>query len=92
MKINFTVNEVVLTRQVPTYRTVGRVGRYEVPTQQSWAHRSLKSLFALERTCILGTMALNKKKSEEQRANRQNQILSGSLISDIRKKECSKNG
>ena len=36
---------------------------------QSWAHRSLKSLnrfLALEKTCILGAMALNKKKSDEQ--------------------------
>jgi len=52
----------------------------------------LKSLFALERTLILGAMALLKKKSDERRANRQYQILSGSLISNIKKKERSKNG
>ena len=46
-----------------------------------------QSLFALERTGILGVMALNKKKSKERRANWQNQILSGSLMSDIMKKE-----
>ena len=34
--------------------------------EQSWAHRSLKSLFALERTLILGAMALLNKKSEAQ--------------------------
>ena len=41
---------------------------------------------------ILGAMALNEKKSEEQQAKWQNQILSGSLMSDIRIKERSKNG
>ena len=46
-----------------------------------------QSLFALERTFILGTMALIKKKSEERQANWQNQILSGSLVSNIRRKE-----
>ena len=46
-----------------------------------------QSLFALERTMILGAMALNEKKSEEQWANWQNQILIGSLMSDIRKRE-----
>ncbi len=35
---------------------------------QSWAHLTLKSLFVLERTLLLGAMALNKKKSEERRA------------------------
>ena len=51
-----------------------------------------KSLFALERTLILGVMALLNKKSEAQWANWQNQILSGPLMSNIRIKECRKNG
>ena len=46
-----------------------------------------QSFFALERTLILGAMALNTKKSEERQANWQNQILSGPLMSDIRIKE-----
>ena len=61
---------------------IGRAGHITI-----W-NRSI----ALERTLILGAMALNKKKSEERRASWQNQILSGSLMSDIRKKERSKNG
>jgi len=36
---------------------------FEVGFFQSWAHRSLKSLFALERTLILGAMVLNKKRA-----------------------------
>ena len=55
-----------------------------VPVHQSWAHRYLKSL-NLERTLILGAMALNKKKSDEQ--TDKIQILSGLLMSDIRKRE-----
>ena len=48
------------------------------------------SLFeiALERTLILGAMALSKKKRDER--TDKVQILSGSLMSDIRKKERSK--
>ena len=51
-----------------------------------------QSLFALERTMILGAMALNKKKSEERRAKSDEwtnkiQNLSGSLMSDIRRRE-----
>ena len=46
-----------------------------------------QSLFTLERTLISGANERFKKKSEERRANLQNQILSGSLMSDIRKKE-----
>ena len=49
-----------------------------------------QSLFALERTFILGAMALNKNKSGER--TDKIQILSGSLMSDIRTKERSKNG
>ena len=49
-----------------------------------------QSLFTLERSFILGAMALNKKKSNEQTDIIQ--ILSGSLMSDIRTKEHSKNG
>ena len=48
-----------------------------------------QSLFALVRTLILGAMALNKKKSDER--TDKIQILSGSLMSDIRTKERSKN-
>ena len=40
---------------------------------------------ALERTFILGAMVLNKKKSDER--TDKIQILSGSLMSDIRKRE-----
>jgi len=40
-----------------------------------------QSLFTLERTFILGAMALNKNKSEER--TDKIQILSGSLMSDI---------
>jgi len=47
------------------------------------------SLFALERTLILGAMVLLETKSEALWANWQNQILSGPLMSDLRKKECS---
>ena len=57
---------------------------------QSWAHRSLKSLFALERTFILGAMVLSKKKSDVRTDIIQ--IMSGLLMSDIRTKERSKNG
>ena len=46
-----------------------------------------QSLFALERTFILGAMALNKKKSDEQTHNIR--ILSGQLMSDSEKKELS---
>ena len=49
-----------------------------------------QSLFALERTLILGAMALSKNKSDERTDKMQ--ILSGSLMSDIRIKERSKNG
>jgi len=51
-----------------------------------------KSLFALERSFILGAMALNKNKSEERERTEKIQILSGSLMSDIRLKERRKNG
>ena len=44
-----------------------------------------QSLFALEQAFILGAMALNKNKSNE-RTNKI-QILSGSLMSNIRKRE-----
>jgi len=47
------------------------------------------ALFSLK-TKILGAIALDKKKSEEQ--TDKIQILSGSLMSNITKKECSKNG
>jgi len=47
-------------------------------------------LFAIEQTFILGVMALNKKKSEERTDIIK--ILSGSLMSNIRTKERSKNG
>jgi hypothetical protein len=50
----------------------------------------LKSLFALERTLISGANEQFKKKSDER--TDKIQILSGSLMSDRRKKECSKNG
>jgi len=49
-----------------------------------------QSLFALERTLILGAMALYKKKSDERTDIIQ--ILRGSLMSAIRTKERSKNG
>ena len=49
-------------------------------------------LFALERTFILGAMALLETKSEALWANWQNQISSGPLMSDIRIKERRKNG
>ena len=49
-----------------------------------------QSLFALERIFILGAMALNKNKSDEW--TDKIQILSGSLMSNIRIKERSKNG
>jgi len=49
-----------------------------------------QSLFALERTFILGVMALNKNKSDKRIDKIK--ILSGSLMSDIRTKERSKNG
>ena len=47
-----------------------------------------QSLFALEPTLILGAMALNKKKSEERIDKIQ--ILSGSLMSNIRTKSAVK--
>ena len=40
-----------------------------ISEKQSWAHRSLKSLFALERTFILRAMALLEAKSEALLAN-----------------------
>ena len=46
-----------------------------------------QSLFALEGTLIWGANEQFKKKREERRAKWQNQILSGLLMSDIRKKE-----
>ena len=49
-----------------------------------------QSLLALERTFILGAMALSKTKSDEQTDIIQ--IMSGSLMSNIRTKERSKNG
>ena len=55
---------------------------------QSWAHLSLKLLnrsSLLSETIILGAMALNKKKSDERTDKIQN--LSGSLMSDIRRRE-----
>ena len=51
-----------------------------------------QSLFALERTFILGAMVLLETKSEAQWANWQNKILCGPLMSDIRIKERRKNG
>ena len=41
-------------------------------TQYLYNFEIAQSLFALERTLILGAMALSKNKSEEQRANWQN--------------------
>ena len=49
-----------------------------------------QSLFALERTFILGAMALNKNKRSDVRTDKI-QILSSSLMSDIRIKERGKN-
>ena len=51
-----------------------------------------QSLFALERSFILGAMALNKNKIEERERTEKIQILSGPLMSDIRLKERRKNG
>ena len=50
------------------------------------------SLIALERTLILGAMALLETKSEALWANWQNLALSGPLLSDLRIKERRKNG
>jgi len=49
-----------------------------------------QSLFPLYQTFILGAMALNKNKSDER--TDKIQILSDSLMSDIRIKKHSKNG
>ena len=51
-----------------------------------------QSLFALERTFILGAMVLLETKSEAQWAIWQNQILCGPLMSNIRIKERRTNG
>ena len=51
-----------------------------------------QSLFALEQTLILGAKALSKNKRRATSELKKMQILSGSLMSDIRIKERSKNG
>ena len=60
---------------------------YKMPELGASLFEIAQSLFALERTMFLGAMALNEKKSEERWAKWQNQIFSGSLLSDIRRRE-----
>ena len=62
-----------------------RLHRYYPPELGTSLFEIAQLFFALERTLILGVMALNKKKSNER--TDKIQILSGLLMSDIRKRE-----